>query len=324
MNERGITRSLWLALPLLALSADMRPALAYDAELVWMAVAGASGYKVYRREAGRSFATGSDVGLAAPGEDGFLHHVARSLSPNSPSYFAVTAYDRDGAESPFSNEIAVTDPSLPTPAGTATPTPPTADPTPNASATGGSTPRATPTATLAPSAACPTNPTNGCRTARRSFLYLNRNDDGRRDKFVWKWTRGKSTSQAEFGDPSRSTEHLLCVYAAAPVEPRLGLWLPPGADGWRRIATGGRRYKNRGGAAGAIRTVVLQASERDRARILVVGRGAGLPDADLERLFQPVIVQLLSLDTSVCWESRFEHGDRIESDARHFKAKAVD
>jgi hypothetical protein len=114
------------------------------------------------------------------------------------------------------------------------------------------------------------------------------------------------------------------VYTAAPIAPRLGLWLPPGADGWRRIAAGGHRYKNGSGPAGPIRTVLLRASDHDRARILVVGRGEDLPDTDLERLFQPVVVQLLNLDTSVCWESRFEHGDRIKSDARRFKAKALD
>src|SRR4029453_11372416 len=63
------------------------------------------GYNVYVREATRPYAVPRDAGPAQRGPDGSLSWVVTGLSPNTSSYFAITAYTATRVESLLSNEL---------------------------------------------------------------------------------------------------------------------------------------------------------------------------------------------------------------------------
>lgn len=115
-------------------------ALSYDAELIWGAVSGANGYKVYIRQEGQTSPSGSDAGLLVPGLDGLVRYTARGLSSQVRSYFSIASYNSSG-ESARSNELAVDGTGsapAPTPTFSSTTPPPTSSwATPTATYSGG-------------------------------------------------------------------------------------------------------------------------------------------------------------------------------------------
>ena len=115
-------------------------ASAYDARLTWSPIGGASGYRVYVRAAQQAFGAAIDVGAVAPDPDGLVRHDVTALASDA-TIFAVTSYDAIGAESAFSNEVAIGAPPLATATATAAPQPTaTATPGPVGSdVTGGAT-----------------------------------------------------------------------------------------------------------------------------------------------------------------------------------------
>ena len=75
------------------------------------------GYRVYAGPSPRIYTEIQEVGLT--------NIVLLATAPNSVSYFAVTAYDSDFLESPFSNEVAYTNGVVGIPGGGTTNNPPT-------------------------------------------------------------------------------------------------------------------------------------------------------------------------------------------------------
>ncbi len=114
---------------------------AYNAQLAWSSVSGATGYKVYVRQSGHPYAQGTDVGLKAPDADGLVRFVVGNLDFNVGNYFAVTAYSAARGESVLSNELPLLVGASPTPV----PARPTAPARPRRSPTPTSTPVPMPT-----------------------------------------------------------------------------------------------------------------------------------------------------------------------------------
>ncbi len=98
-------------------------ASAYDAVLAWYPVVGAAGYRVYTRETGQTYGSGTNVGSIPPGVDGIIRYRKTGLRPDRTTYFAIACYNGAGANSPLSNELSLSPPASPTPRGTATPKP---------------------------------------------------------------------------------------------------------------------------------------------------------------------------------------------------------
>src|SRR5262245_54344133 len=114
----SLHRALQTAVAVLVLvAASATSAIAYDARVVWSPALGSSGYKVYVREGSGSYGTGTNVGTGTVNPDGTISFVLTGMNDLATNYFAVTSYNGAGAESGFSNEIAVS------PAATATPIP---------------------------------------------------------------------------------------------------------------------------------------------------------------------------------------------------------
>ncbi len=88
---------------LIALFLSAAVALAFGATLEWdpNPEANVAGYRVYIGSHTREYNTVIDVGLAT-------QKLLESLEPERSYYFAVTAYDSDGLESDFSDEVTYT------------------------------------------------------------------------------------------------------------------------------------------------------------------------------------------------------------------------
>jgi hypothetical protein len=160
-----------------------------------------------------------------------------------------------------------------------------------------------------------------CRDALKSLLLV-KDKGGPRDKMVWKWTKGESTSQAEFGDPTNATQYSLCLYAGTTEALAAAASVPADALKWEPASDTGYQYKDRDGAAAGVQRIILKGSDNDRSKIVVKGKGPDLPLPALPLAF-PVVVQLMDVDTQICWQSSFESSDVLSNDGDTFKVKAV-
>lgn len=158
-----------------------------------------------------------------------------------------------------------------------------------------------------------------CRSAGKAFIALGDRADDDGDRLTWKWGNGASTSQAEFGDPTSTADYALCLYAGdggaligqAVVAASASAWSPLGATGYK--------YRDPA-AAGGIATVILKGSDRNRSKVLVKGRGAGLPDPMLP-IDTPLTVQLVNGDNGRCWGADFDAAAVHTNQAGHFQGR---
>lgn len=153
---------------------------------------------------------------------------------------------------------------------------------------------------------CPPNAVM-CRAAQKSMLVLKDKLDDGKDKLIWKWLKGANTTFAELSDPTTTANYALCFYAG-PTESLIGsVVIPAGGGKWKASGSTGYKFKDTSGVNGGIRKVIVKGSTSNKAKALVKGKGAFLPDfmlpfapGDL-----PVIVQLRNNQTGICWGSSF-------------------
>lgn len=168
---------------------------------------------------------------------------------------------------------------------------------------------------------CSATPRSSCRTASKSLLMIKNAADNGKDKLLWKWILGQATSQAEFGDPTSATDYALCIYAGTPATLLEELAVPAEGTKWTPSGTVGYKYKDTAGTAAGIQKIVLRGSTENKAKLLVKGRGANLPDPALGSIPAPVTAQLVKTDTPVCWEATYD-AHVIKNEPDQFKAKA--
>jgi hypothetical protein len=165
-------------------------------------------------------------------------------------------------------------------------------------------------------APCPPTPRAGCRSGGRSTLAITRR--GRPDDSLsWRLRSPEPASPVDFGDPATTTDVSLCLYAGG--QPAAELHVPA-ADGWT-VSSSSMRYDGRDIRGDGVRRVLLRARDGAGATLRVKGKGRRLPALDLP-LAAPLTVQLVNLQTGVCWESSFGAGDVRRSDARKLRAVA--
>jgi len=170
---------------------------------------------------------------------------------------------------------------------------------------------------------CAATPTGGCRSAQKSILVVKDKSPDSKDKLVWKWIRGQSTSTSEFEDPvdlMGDTNYALCIYAGSASARIADMRVPPGF-GWSNISTKGFKYLDNPGINGGIQKMILKANLDDKAKALVKGKGVNLPTI-APPLALPVTVQLVNSSTGVCWEGTYAAPDLKKNEAGTFKAKA--
>lgn len=162
---------------------------------------------------------------------------------------------------------------------------------------------------------CPTSPTSGCRTAQKSVLLIKDNADNTKDKLIWKWIRGASTTEAEFGDPTTTRNYALCVYDGG--GRLISADVAADATKWQAL-----KYKDSSGGADGIQKIILKPSATSNSKVLVKGKGTNLPDTTLGSLTLPITAQLINDETSVCFQGVYAAPQIIKNDTTQFKAKA--
>lgn len=170
---------------------------------------------------------------------------------------------------------------------------------------------------------CPPSPRDDCRTAASAKLSLRRDaGDPSRDQVKWRWTRGQASLLPAFGDPTATTAAALCVYDArglvASIDVAAG-GLCAGAPCWR-ASPSAFRFSDRAAATG-VNKVLLRASAGDRAKAMLNGAGAALPDVALP-LSGTVVGQWHTSTSGPCLETRFAPAAVSRNDSEQFSAAA--
>jgi cysteine-rich repeat protein len=168
------------------------------------------------------------------------------------------------------------------------------------------------------------SPIGGCRTSAKSVLILKDKTPDDKDKLVWKWIKGQSTDQADFGVPTGTTDYALCIYTGTGPALIANYAIPGNATKWTPLSDKGYKYKDKSGAASGITKIILKGSTSNKSKCLVKGKGAGLDDLDLTQLVDPVLVQLVNNAAGgACFQSTFNAADFIKfNNQALFKAKA--
>jgi cysteine-rich repeat protein len=185
---------------------------------------------------------------------------------------------------------------------------------------------------------CGPAPAGGCASpAKTGAATLEMSDEysttGERDRFRFKW-RGSGTV-ADFGDPTTTATHVMCLWDRVPAIPRLWMnnaippsgtcdgkpcWTARGARGFklgdpRRTPAGIEKMDVRATPAGAIVSLDGRGPTVDvPAPPLSCGPDCGLP------LVGTVVVQVHNLETGACWEATFVHPSRNAK--RRYRARS--
>jgi cysteine-rich repeat protein len=163
-------------------------------------------------------------------------------------------------------------------------------------------------------------PATGCKTAERSVLYLRqKSGDSTGDKLLWKWRRGLSTTFAELQNPTSTASYGLCIYDAGTLL-IADVTVPPSTK-WTALGDRGYSFTDPTGADDGAQRLLLKASDSDRAKALVKGRGSALPDPPLGALNLPLTVQLINGETGTCFEASYDSADVLRDDAQRFKGR---
>lgn len=168
---------------------------------------------------------------------------------------------------------------------------------------------------------CAETPAAGCKTALKSILIVNDKTPDSKDKIVFKWIKGQSTPTGDFADPTDTAVYSLCLYAGTAANLIADAVVQPNPTLWNPISTNGFKYLDKNLTQDGIQKIVLKANLDNKAKAIVIGKGANLPTV-APPLALPVLVQLINSDTSVCFEGEFDSGDLKKNELGKLKAKA--
>lgn len=156
----------------------------------------------------------------------------------------------------------------------------------------------------------------GCKVAGRSLLVLKNNDtDDTRDRLIWQWLKGPTTTLGELGSPASTTNYTLCLYAGTSA----AFVALPAGSGWQAVGTKGFKFKDPSGTPDGAQKAVLRSGEAGRAKALLKGKGTNLPDTLAPPLPLPVRAQLVNDTNDTCFEAVYTAATR--NDSERFKAK---
>ncbi len=169
---------------------------------------------------------------------------------------------------------------------------------------------------------CPLSPAPNCRTAGSSGLLIASPNDFSKHALKWTWSKGASTSIAEFGLPTTTTSYALCIYDGTSLV--LDVEAPDGQlcgtqSCWSAVSTG-YKFKNKAGFLNGLTGIALKASADSKSKITFKGKGATLPLPTLGLSGGPVTVQLVNNSSAVCFEGDYSGSDISVNDPSKFKA----
>jgi hypothetical protein len=167
--------------------------------------------------------------------------------------------------------------------------------------------------------ACPFSP-QSCRTAQKTLFSLKLRSDPTKDTLLWKWLKGTSTSQMEFGDPTDTADYALCMYGTLSSLLVAETVIPAGTAAWSALDSSGYKYNDPSGAVHSIERVLLKASGENKSKVLIKGNGADLPPLSLP-LTSPLTVQLYNGRNGLCWGANYSLAQMRKNEANRLKAK---
>jgi cysteine-rich repeat protein len=173
---------------------------------------------------------------------------------------------------------------------------------------------------------CSTVPRNDCRTPfipGKATLMVKRGTTPDKDVIKWKWTKGRRTTVADFGDPRTTTDYRVCIYDAGGL--KVKSTAPAGGlcsfkPCWKASGTSGFKYKDKQlTPEGALQLNLKQGAD-GKAQIQFAGKGMLLALPNLSSVTEPVRVQLRNSD-GLCWEAVYS-APSIKHTSELYKDKA--
>jgi len=138
-----------------------------------------------------------------------------------------------------------------------------------------------------------------------------------KNKLKWKWRSTATVPLTDFGDPTASTDYILCLYDNTGLQLS---WKAPAAGTcagkpcWA-AGTVGFKYKDKELTPDGLSSVSLKSGAAGKAKIGVGGKGANLHLPATLSLTTPVRVQLKRSGSNACWEGTFSNPSRNRPDA---------
>lgn len=174
---------------------------------------------------------------------------------------------------------------------------------------------------------CPELPQTGCAQAQSTLLKISRGKTAKANQIKWNWKKGEELLLGDLGDPSDTTDYMLCMYDGSGGVP-LGVsrLRVPANDLWASKADKGWQYKEKAGVADGVRKASLRPGDAGKSKISVLAKGVGTPlpfAVDTTRYFEllPALqVQLINSDGE-CWEAAYTIADAKKNEANKFLAK---
>jgi hypothetical protein len=157
---------------------------------------------------------------------------------------------------------------------------------------------------------CPATPAS-CRTpiaSGKSTLLIRNKTPDKGDQITWKWTKGATTTKAEFGSPLTSDDYALCVYDG--INPVASVIAEAGGlcgarPCWKESSTG-FGYTNRATSSSGAKTVKLKEGlTPGKATISFQGAGVKVNLPNLSEITGPVTVQLHRSGGAPCFGATF-------------------
>jgi hypothetical protein len=169
---------------------------------------------------------------------------------------------------------------------------------------------------------CPSAPLSTCRTAEKSLILIKDKSDDTKDKLVWKFIKGQSTTFAELSDPTTTADYTLCIYSGGAQTLAGTVNIPPSNMRWSVIGNNkGYKYFDSAAAFDGVQKALLKSSSSNKTKARIKGRGAALPEIlGPTGLDMPVTAQLINHASSVCWQGSYT-GTAKKNTAEQFKAK---
>lgn len=168
--------------------------------------------------------------------------------------------------------------------------------------------------------ACGELPQTGCHRSEKSSLTLEQ-VGGSEDRLAWKWMRGDATVLGDFGDPTTTTDYEFCMYAGSHSTLISSATVPADEARWKALGKRGFLFVDHGATADGIERILLKHGKAGRSKVIVVGKGDGLPDPTLPTQL-PLRVQLVNTDTNTCFEDSYDGTDLLETDSNHMYVRA--
>lgn len=174
---------------------------------------------------------------------------------------------------------------------------------------------------------CPVLPSGSCRAAGKSTLQIKDKTTDKQDALTFNWLNGAGTTFAEFGTPLGATEYRLCVYdvgglVRSAIAPAAGLCR--GKPCWKQTgpvsSPNGFVYKDPDLTPDGTLGVTLRSGVAGKSKVQWKAKGVNLDDGALG-LVPPVVVEVRTSDTAVCFGQTFGPADITTNTAVELKAK---